>query len=129
MSRTEAQKRYEQAMIDADISGLPRDPEAEALVEQWTKEGVSHGEQLQRLLDRHKEPGENRIVITQDERLKRYEQAMISADIEGLPRDPVSEVLLERWWHDGVSTDEAIQRIKKLYQARAKASGTLYQED
>lgn len=51
-----AQHRYEQAMIDADIEGLAQDPEAEALVAQWTKDGVDHDEQLKRLIERYSEP-------------------------------------------------------------------------
>ena len=48
-SKAAAQYRYEQAMIDADIEGLARDPEAEALVEQWREDGVSVEDRIERL--------------------------------------------------------------------------------
>lgn len=44
-----AKARYEQAMIDADIEGLARDPEAEALVEQWRNAGIPVEDRIERL--------------------------------------------------------------------------------
>lgn len=49
LEKLEAKRRYDQAMIDADIEGLARDPEAEALVEQWMEEGVPIDERMERL--------------------------------------------------------------------------------
>lgn len=47
----EALERYKSAMVDADIEGLARDPEAEALVEQWRADGVSIEAQIELLKD------------------------------------------------------------------------------
>lgn len=47
----EALERYESAMVDADIEGLPRDSEAEALVEKWRAEGISTETQIALLKD------------------------------------------------------------------------------
>lgn len=49
----------------------------------------------------------------------RYDQAMIDADIEGLPRDPESEVLIEQWREEGVPIEERIERLKQLYRSRS----------
>lgn len=45
----EALERYESAMVDADIEGLARDPEAEALVAKWRDEGLTPEERIERL--------------------------------------------------------------------------------
>lgn len=42
-------------MVDADIEGLARDPEAEALVATWRDAGVSIEEQIERLKDHYQE--------------------------------------------------------------------------
>jgi len=47
--KAEAKARFDQAMIDADIEGLARDPEAEALVDRWRKEDVLVEERIERL--------------------------------------------------------------------------------
>ncbi|MGD9537104.1 MAG: hypothetical protein AB7P52_05045 [Alphaproteobacteria bacterium] len=44
-----AQARYRQAMVDADIEGLARDPGAEKLVEDMRAQGVSVEERIERL--------------------------------------------------------------------------------
>lgn len=49
----DALERYESAMVDADIEGLPRDPEAEALVEKWRAEGLSPEARIARLVDHY----------------------------------------------------------------------------
>ena len=36
----DALERYESAMIDADIEGLTRDPEVEAMVDKWRADGI-----------------------------------------------------------------------------------------
>ena len=41
--------RYEQAQVDADIEGLPRDAEAEALITAMTEAGVSPELQIDRI--------------------------------------------------------------------------------
>ena len=41
--------RYEQAQVDADIEGLPRDAEAEALIAALTAAGVSPEIQIERI--------------------------------------------------------------------------------
>ena len=41
--------RYEQAMVDADIEGLARDAETEALIEQWHADGLTPDECIERL--------------------------------------------------------------------------------
>ncbi|MEL7444217.1 MAG: hypothetical protein AAGK02_00195 [Pseudomonadota bacterium] len=55
MERAEAVARYESAMVDADIEGLARDPEAEALVAEWRAANVSIEDQIARLKDRYRE--------------------------------------------------------------------------
>ncbi|WP_299866721.1 hypothetical protein [uncultured Roseobacter sp.] len=47
----EASERYESAMVDADIEGLPRDPKAESLVEKWRAKGLSPEARIARLID------------------------------------------------------------------------------
>ncbi len=47
----EALERYESAMIDADIEGMARDPEAEALVAKWREDGVNIDTQIACLID------------------------------------------------------------------------------
>lgn len=54
IAEAETLERYESAMVDADIEGLARDAEAEALVEQWRKAGVSIEEQIERLKNRYR---------------------------------------------------------------------------
>ena len=44
-----ATERYQQAMIDADIEGLPRSPEIDEMIAEWDREGVDHEEQIRRL--------------------------------------------------------------------------------
>ena len=44
-----ARERYEQAMVDADIEGLPRSPEIEAMIARWDAEGIDAEEQIRRL--------------------------------------------------------------------------------
>lgn len=39
-----AQYRADQAMIDADIEGMARDPELESLIEAWEAEGLPNNE-------------------------------------------------------------------------------------
>ena len=41
--------RYEQAQVDADIEGLPRDTEAEALIAAMTAAGISPELQIERI--------------------------------------------------------------------------------
>lgn len=41
--------RYEQAQVDADIEGLPRDAEAEALIAAMTAAGISPELQIERI--------------------------------------------------------------------------------
>lgn len=41
-------------MVDADIEGLARDPEAEMLVAQWRAEGVSPERRIERLKRRYR---------------------------------------------------------------------------
>lgn len=41
--------RYEQAQVDADIEGLPRDAEAEALIAAMVAAGVSPEVQIERI--------------------------------------------------------------------------------
>ena len=41
--------RFEQAQVDADIEGLPRDAEAEALIADMTAAGVSPEHQIERI--------------------------------------------------------------------------------
>ena len=41
--------RFEQAQVDADIEGLPRDAEAEALIAAMTAAGVSPELQIERI--------------------------------------------------------------------------------
>lgn len=50
----QALERYESAMIDADIEGLARDLEAEALIEKWRAEGVDIETQIERMKDRYR---------------------------------------------------------------------------
>jgi hypothetical protein len=45
----DAKWRYQQAMVDADIEGLPRDPEAERLVAQMTAEGWPIERKIERI--------------------------------------------------------------------------------
>ena len=49
----DALERYESAMVDADIEGIPRDPETEALVEKWRAEGLSPEARVARLVDHY----------------------------------------------------------------------------
>lgn len=42
-------ERYEQAMVDADIEGVARSPEVEAMIAAWDAEGVDDEEQIRRL--------------------------------------------------------------------------------
>ncbi len=44
-----ARERYEQAMVDADIEGLARDPEAEKLSAEMDTQGIPIEEQISRL--------------------------------------------------------------------------------
>lgn len=44
-----ARERYGQAMVDADIEGLARSPEIEAMIAGWDAEGVDDEEQIRRL--------------------------------------------------------------------------------
>lgn len=44
-----ARERYEQAMVDADIEGLPRSPEIEAMIAEWDAKGIGGKEQIRRL--------------------------------------------------------------------------------
>lgn len=48
-SKSEALERYESAMIDADIEGLARDFELEALVEKWRADGIDPETCIERL--------------------------------------------------------------------------------
>jgi hypothetical protein len=41
--------RYEQALVDADIEGLARDPEAERLIAAMTAAGLSPEQQVERI--------------------------------------------------------------------------------
>ena len=41
--------RYEQAQVDADIEGLPRDAEAERLIADMTAKGVAPEQQIARI--------------------------------------------------------------------------------
>lgn len=54
-AKSEALERYESAMVDADIEGLARDRELEALVDQWRSEGVDPEERIARLKDIYRE--------------------------------------------------------------------------
>lgn len=44
-----AEQRYQQAMVDADIEGLARNPETEKLIKIWQAQGVSISERIERL--------------------------------------------------------------------------------
>lgn len=46
---TAARERYEQALVDADIEGLPRSPEIEAMIAEWEAAGLDVAEQIARL--------------------------------------------------------------------------------
>lgn len=51
LQQAEALDRYESAMVDADIEGLARDPEVEALIAQWREAGVDVETRIERLND------------------------------------------------------------------------------
>ena len=44
-----ARERYEQALVDADIEGMPRSPEIEAMIAEWDAAGLDIAEQISRL--------------------------------------------------------------------------------
>ncbi len=44
-----AKRRYDQAMVDADIESLPRIPDLEAIIDGWDEIGLSDKERLARL--------------------------------------------------------------------------------
>ncbi|WP_282060595.1 hypothetical protein [Roseobacter litoralis] len=50
-TNAQALERYDSAMVDADIEGLARDPEAEAMIAQWRADGVSVEAQIELLKD------------------------------------------------------------------------------
>lgn len=58
----DARQRYDQAMVDADIEGMAKDPEIEALVAGWRAEGIDAETRIARLKqlyrDRHFLPAE-----------------------------------------------------------------------
>lgn len=45
----EARRRYDQAMVDADIEQLPRLPELEAIIAGWDEVGLSDEDRMARL--------------------------------------------------------------------------------
>ena len=49
--QTELERRYAQAMTDADIEGLPRLPALEARIAEWDAEGLGDEDRLLRLHD------------------------------------------------------------------------------
>ena len=56
-----------------------------------------------------------------DDAAWRYEQAMIDADIEGLPRDTEAELLIAEMNEQGLSPEQQIERIKQLFLSRERA--------
>lgn len=49
------------------------------------------------------------------EALRRFEEAMVDADIESLARSPEIEAELAGWRADGISLDQQIERLKRRF--------------
>jgi hypothetical protein len=58
--------------------------------------------------------------VSRDGAALRYEQTMVDADIEGAPRSPEIEAMIDLWDREGVDDAEQIRRLTAYFRSLAR---------